>query len=567
MGIRDRVKRGEGCTSALNFAVVAAAFVAPGFALGAVDDGCMEDVYDRFGQGGGLNCTANDVDLSGVDNVVITDDGCAFVGDTVTFNATAQVHLNAESRHDIGIYLGKAGDALNGQCLIESLPFQPNNEDCTALGEPYDCCTGPGAGVCEFVDIDGMNDDTKLQDVFGYCSPDLGSTLAAPITPCNETVDCEAGHTCEEFGPGIQDTCGDLVNHSDPRNPVTTQLTNLTILCADTDGDGTVDLPNCQSWRQPGNNDLCLTPIAAFPGAPSKCRCGEINVLDIPVPKTLQVVKALEPVDSNALFDLDIDGGLPEALDVGDGGQTPKVVVTEGLHTVSEAAGTDTDLSLYFNNIVCEDQVGRCVDDPSVHCLTSFACDNADDGLQNGSDTCDLTPTIVANCTDCTSLDLTIPSRQSDIVCTVTNTYKCLGVDCSSWDSICGAGVCELTTGLCYTDPTTHYGQLCRIGSGDVCDPDEVCDGIDIECPVDVVAPSTTVCNLGSGDICDPDELCTALPGQACPTDDIAACAIQTRSARAPPAPRAHQTRSSLPPHCATRDLVMPAIQTSSVQA
>ena len=62
---------------------------------------------------------------------------------------------------------------------------------------------------------------------------------------------------------------------------------------------------------------------------------------------------------------------------------------------------------------------------------------------------------------------------------------------------------------------------LCRPGSGDLCDPDEICDGAG-SCPADTFAPGTLVCNPGSGDVCDPDELCPGTAGGACPVDTFA---------------------------------------------
>ncbi len=32
------------------------------------------------------------------------------------------------------------------------------------------------------------------------------------------------------------------------------------------DEDGFLDLPNCRNWRQPGSNDVCTSPLQAFPG-------------------------------------------------------------------------------------------------------------------------------------------------------------------------------------------------------------------------------------------------------------------------------------------------------------
>src|SRR5262249_7415276 len=148
--------------------------------------------------------------------------------------------------------------------------------------------------------------DTNPSDKFGYCATSGGVLSTNPATPCNDNTDCAGGATCQEF-KGKQDRCGDIV--SGDRNPIRMTLTSITLQCADADGDGTVDLPNCTSWRQPGANDLCLSPLAAFPGSPSKCRCGSINVSSIPVPKTIELVKHLVPGTDPGLFDLNIDDG------------------------------------------------------------------------------------------------------------------------------------------------------------------------------------------------------------------------------------------------------------------
>ena len=112
--------------------------------LPPVDDRCMQDIYDKFGQGGALTCTANDVSVAAVSNVTVLDDGCRFVGDTVTFNADIDVQVTASTRHDVGVYLGSHGDALHGECKIATLPVAPNNEACTGAGVPFACCTGRG---------------------------------------------------------------------------------------------------------------------------------------------------------------------------------------------------------------------------------------------------------------------------------------------------------------------------------------------------------------------------------------------------------------------------------------
>ena len=73
---------------------------------------------------------------------------------------------------------------------------------------------------------------------------------------------------------------------------------------------------------------------------------------------------------------------------------------------------------------------------------------------------------------------------------------------------------------------------VCNAGSGDLCDPDELCSGTaNAACPADTVASATTVCNAGSGDLCDPDELCSGTAGVACPADVIAVADTVCRGA------------------------------------
>ncbi|NIV17425.1 MAG: hypothetical protein GWN47_03215, partial [Woeseiaceae bacterium] len=82
----------------------------------------------------------------------------------------------------------------------------------------------------------------------------------------------------------------------------------------------------------------------------------------------------------------------------------------------------------------------------------------------------------------------------------------------------CTTGICDPDLDICRFTPNT--GVTCRVGSGDICDPDELCNALG-QCPADIIAPTTTVCNPGSGDSCDPDELCTGVAGAACPADSF----------------------------------------------
>ena len=203
--------------------------------------GCMQNVA-----GFGLNCTANDVRLAEATNIVITDDGCAFPGDTVTFTADFEVLLTAQARHDIGIWFAEDGDP-NGDGAITGT--------CTAATPAY-------APDPPWLDLDGTSD---------------------PLPGDNKPS-------------GIQDTCGDIDADHNPLFP----SISLTVACIDTDGDGKLNLPNCTSWRQGGANDLCESPEGAFPGSPSKCRCDIGFNIDIEVPPAvLKVVKTATPTSVN----------------------------------------------------------------------------------------------------------------------------------------------------------------------------------------------------------------------------------------------------------------------------
>ena len=72
-------------------------------------------------------------------------------------------------------------------------------------------------------------------------------------------------------------------------------------------------------------------------------------------------------------------------------------------------------------------------------------------------------------------------------------------------------------------DVVASTSTVCNAGSGDLCDPDELCTGVaDVACPADVFASATTVCGPGSGSVCDPDELCLGVSDAACPAEVFA---------------------------------------------
>jgi MYXO-CTERM domain-containing protein len=105
----------------------------------------------------------------------------------------------------------------------------------------------------------------------------------------------------------------------------------------------------------------------------------------------------------------------------------------------------------------------------------------------------------------------------------------------------CGAGVpSDCQSCLAAQTPQSVNGTCdiilaaaaytCRVGSGDFCDPAEICNGNNPSCPNDVLAPPGTVCAVGSGDMCDAPAVCSGVSGQPCPTGGLAPSGTVCRS-------------------------------------
>jgi hypothetical protein len=97
--------------------------------------------------------------------------------------------------------------------------------------------------------------------------------------------------------------------------------------------------------------------------------------------------------------------------------------------------------------------------------------------------------------------------------------FDLAGTPCTDDGEICTDDECD-GAGSC-AHPAGNPGALCRSGSGDSCDPDELCDGFSPTCPADVVSSNGTICRMGSGDQCDPDETCTGVATDPCPADAV----------------------------------------------
>lgn len=183
-----------------------------------IENGCLQEVYTAgSGDDNGLNCTANDVDISLITTNNVRD-RCLNTSDTATLDLYANIELNATARYDLGVYVG----------------------------------------------LDGGN----AKDLGGTCSITI-----LPVAPDPPWVDLDQSVTGQQ-----NDTCGDLDSAHSPLNNVF--LGTRTVSCANADPDGCLLLGFCTSWRQSGANDFCDEPTDAFPGTTSKCNCGELRVND-----------------------------------------------------------------------------------------------------------------------------------------------------------------------------------------------------------------------------------------------------------------------------------------------
>lgn len=197
----------------------------------------MQDVWKAHGNTQNLTCTANDVTLASVSNICIAatpggpldpdGDGCqnpnangqltCVSGQPFTFTADFTMPLTAQARYDLGLYIATDGGGGDGALT----------------------------GTCANNVVTGANSSTFVQK------------------------------------DGAPDICGDI---DDDHNPQVIRQT-ITTTCSDTNSDEKVNLPWCTSWRQPGSNETCdsatFTTAAAFdayPGSPSKCNCGTLDI-------------------------------------------------------------------------------------------------------------------------------------------------------------------------------------------------------------------------------------------------------------------------------------------------
>ncbi len=197
----------------------------------------------------------------------------------------------------------------------------------------------------------------------------------------------------------------------------------------------------------------------------------------------------------------------------------------------TSASGAAGDADACDGAGVCVGEAVQC--DDGLFCNGDESCDEETNACVSSGDPCPATEcnTCQEDTDSCFDLAGTACGSDKDTTCDNPDTCDGAGTcepNIASPNTVCrsAAGPCDLpetcsSDGKCHPDVFRQSGFVCDAGSGDACDPDEVCSGTSAECPDDTFEPGSTVCNAGTGDVCDPDEFCPGVPDQGCPVDSF----------------------------------------------
>lgn len=199
---------------------------------------CMEPHWLDSGKTSKLQCTAKEVYLENIKNSNRTR--CA-AGSKIKVDISADIRFNS-ARYDPAFFVAlDGGNAMNGKCLLKGLE----------AGQPY-----------------------KVVD------PTMNTTVVGSVV-------------FDKDARGGNDKCGDVVINGGGGAIIRTSIVNTEVQCVDRDGNGSLDIAVCFSWRVKGTDGVCTLvnndpkTIGAladvFPGSPSKCFCFIYDIDDITV--------------------------------------------------------------------------------------------------------------------------------------------------------------------------------------------------------------------------------------------------------------------------------------------
>ncbi len=165
------------------------------------------------------------------------------------------------------------------------------------------------------------------------------------------------------------------------------------------------------------------------------------------------------------------------------------------------------------------------IDDVVVTPTFPPVCGN---NLVETGETCDGTTCCSASCTYAAEFTSCGPagSGACDMADTCNATGTCVdrvmgsGVSCRTSRDLCDAEeLCDGVSSACPADARVPANTPCRPSSGQLCDVPDICDGLHDAC-TDAFAPSTTTCAAGTPP-CDLGASCTGTSA-ACPADTLA---------------------------------------------
>jgi len=165
-----------------------------------------------------------------------------------------------------------------------------------------------------------------------------------------------------------------------------------------------------------------------------------------------------------------------------------------------------------------------------------FLIDNLTEtsGTTEGSDCNDVCNETADNCqapleAPCDSDDNACTADVCDGAGTCTHAAANAGATCRAAADVCDTDeLCDGVSPACPADSFESASTPCR-GATDVCDAVENCDGVSASCPADELETAATICR-GATDSCDAEETCTGIDA-ACPADELAAASTVCRGA------------------------------------
>jgi hypothetical protein len=402
---------------------------------------CLED---RFGSS--VNCTANDIRITDFHDIVVTDDGCTSLADTVTFNALLTVVTTATARYDIGLFIGRDGEqALVGECVVQALP------------------TGPPPFRNFDTDTCGDTSSSMVVEV-----PVSGVTVQCADANGNRLLDVAACTSWQQNANRLCRTAADVV-------PGTASKCNCPLFPLDIDIP--VPEPQCETnadcaGRAPGcNRDVCAPDDAGADGfgciaVPDNAECADNKFCN-----------GAEVCTASG----QCAGGTP--IDCNDG----IACTVDACSEQNDSCTHQPNHSACGNSLYCDgaevcDVLLGCQPGVAVDCADGIACTN--DTCNEASDSCVHTP--------------------DNAVC--SNDQYCDGVETCSARNGCQPGtpiVCNDSI-PCTADACNESTDSCASTPNDAaCSDGKFCNGAE-------VCSQALGCQAGSPAICNDDVACTA---------------------------------------------------------